>query len=266
MQYHRYAPDPALSQIVEHYWSVEADAPTAPIQAVLVPNARATAQFCLGTPGTRTDPSTGLTARNADVLLPVTTTSYVLSQVGRSHYVGVQFTPWGAKHLWPEERPEPRPLTSLRGTTLEHSALLLDPAAALDRWLMPIADAAGAPSRLVPAAVGIVDSAPGDADVAGLCARLGTSPSTLQRAFAAHVGLSPKQYIDVMRYRDFTDTLLSPTEQDPVAFVAAMAGYYDQGHATRDFKRFTGMTPRAFRESLNGIAQLMRPGVGESTG
>lgn len=53
MDYRRHRPDPALAGLVEHYWSVVSPAPPGPLRAVLVPNGRATVQFCLGRPGLR---------------------------------------------------------------------------------------------------------------------------------------------------------------------------------------------------------------------
>lgn len=48
---------------------------------------------------------------------------------------------------------------------------------------------------------------------------------------------------------------------EPAALMAALAGYADQSHASREFSRFTGMTASTFRDTYDGIARLMaRPG------
>ncbi|HIY65978.1 MAG TPA: helix-turn-helix domain-containing protein [Candidatus Agrococcus pullicola] len=90
-----------------------------------------------------------------------------------------------------------------------------------------------------------------------LCENLSVSASTMYRAFRRGVGLSPKQYIRVIRYRAFTDNLLEEASGRPAAFVAALSGYADQPHAAREFSRFTGMSAREFRNTHDGIAKLM---------
>jgi AraC-like DNA-binding protein len=39
--------------------------------------------------------------------------------------------------------------------------------------------------------------------------------------------------------------------------LASLHGYYDQAHAARDFKRYTGVTASSFQQINNGIARLM---------
>lgn len=251
-------PHHSLADAVEHYWAVRADAPPAPLRAVLVPNGRPTLQFCLAHPGVRIDPTTGVRTTNADVYLPATTLPLVLEQEGASSYVGVQLTPYGGCLLFSKAPTVPTPLRELASPLPTRDELLNEPSTALDAWL----SAARTPKRrdvaLLSKAVAAIDPHPADVEVASLARTVAASPSTLLRQFRTAVGLSPKQYIDVMRYRVFTDALLA--DGDPVgsSLLARLAGYYDQSHATRDFARFTGMTPERFRTALNGIALLMR--------
>jgi AraC-like DNA-binding protein len=60
-----------------------------------------------------------------------------------------------------------------------------------------------------------------------------------------------------MRYYAFVGNLLSDNHQDPYALLASLQGYYDQAHASKEFRRFTGVTPSSFRQTLNSIARLM---------
>jgi AraC-like DNA-binding protein len=39
--------------------------------------------------------------------------------------------------------------------------------------------------------------------------------------------------------------------------LASLHGYYDQAHAARDFKRYTGVSATSFLAVQNGIAALM---------
>jgi transcriptional regulator GlxA family with amidase domain len=72
------------------------------------------------------------------------------------------------------------------------------------------------------------------------------SPSSLGRAFRDVLDTTPWRY--VMRRRiDHAKRLLAHTDR-PLADIALDAGFYDQAHFSRTFKRFTDTTPGTFRE------------------
>ncbi|MEV0717715.1 AraC family transcriptional regulator [Asanoa sp. NPDC050611] len=68
-------------------------------------------------------------------------------------------------------------------------------------------------------------------------ARLGAHPSHLVRAFTTEFGLPPHAYL-VGRRVDRARALLLAGQ--PAAGVAADAGFYDQAHLTRTFRRYLG--------------------------
>ncbi|WP_421735619.1 helix-turn-helix domain-containing protein [Cellulomonas sp.] len=259
MQYRRYSPDPRLAETVEHYWAVAAPSHPEPVRAVLIPNGRATVQFCLGEAGRRLRRGSASAEENADVFLPVTTEPYVLVQSGRSHYVGVQFTPWGAATIWPDAPRDPTPIGELVADRPTEAALKDDPCAALDRWLLTQSARGTVPvgRELVVSAVRLVDQDGEGLTVASLATALGVSTATLYRAFRRWVGISPKEYLSIRRYDRFTSELLALSHGDSSAMLAAAAGYADQSHAAREFKRHTGMSASAFRDRQDGIAEMM---------
>jgi AraC-like DNA-binding protein len=76
----------------------------------------------------------------------------------------------------------------------------------------------------------------------------------LLRHFQAQVGVSPHEYQRMCRIR-----LVKKHLRDgmPLAQLAAVCGYFDQSHMTREFKRRTGLTPTAFiPQSPQGAARL----------
>ncbi len=72
---------------------------------------------------------------------------------------------------------------------------------------------------------------------------LGAHPAHLVRAFTSTFGLPPHAYLVGRRVELARRMLLDGT---PVADVAAGAGFFDQAHLTRHFKRHTGTTPARF--------------------
>ncbi len=82
-----------------------------------------------------------------------------------------------------------------------------------------------------------------DSPIRDLAAELGTSSRTLRRVFTAAVGLSPKRYALIARFRR------AMTQVDRArgrwAEVAAAAGYADQAHLIGDFRALAGLSPAA---------------------
>lgn len=78
-----------------------------------------------------------------------------------------------------------------------------------------------------------------------LAARVGASPTHLVRAFTARFGVPPHAYL-VGRRVDLARRLL--LEGVAPAEVAAAAGFHDQAHLSRHFRRHVGTTPGRYRK------------------
>jgi AraC-like DNA-binding protein len=86
----------------------------------------------------------------------------------------------------------------------------------------------------------------------------GVGPFALIRAFRAETGLPPHVYLNQLRVRQ-ARTLLD--RGVPPAQAAAEAGFADQAHLTRHFKRIVGVPPGAYQRARAGVAgpSLTRP-------
>jgi AraC-like DNA-binding protein len=82
----------------------------------------------------------------------------------------------------------------------------------------------------------------------------GWSPRTLERRFLNEVGLTPKMYQRVVRFRRAFQ-MLGQAGKGTWAQVAIRAGYYDQAHLIRDFRRLAGTPPRDFFGRKPALAQ-----------
>ncbi len=72
---------------------------------------------------------------------------------------------------------------------------------------------------------------------------LGVHPSHLVRAFSTAYGIAPYRYVTGRRVDRARRLLLDGL---PASEAAAKAGFHDQSHLTRHFKRVLGITPGAF--------------------
>ena len=93
--------------------------------------------------------------------------------------------------------------------------------------------------------------------VSDVARRLGCSERTLERHLLDDVGLSPKALQRVVRFRGYFAELQSGT---PGPAAALKAGYYDQSHANRDFRTFTGTSPRAHFAEATALGRVFLDG------
>jgi len=92
---------------------------------------------------------------------------------------------------------------------------------------------------------------------------LGMPARTLERRFRREIGLPPKRLARIARFHAVVRTLDRGRKPD-WAMLAVGAGYYDQAHLIRDFRAFAGMTPGAYLEDRQTMADLIA-GVSDSS-
>lgn len=110
--------------------------------------------------------------------------------------------------------------------------------------------AVGAPGQaLALRAVSMLEASGGALRVEELAAALGVSRQYLATQFRDHVGLPPKLFARICRFRSARAAALaasaataSPYGRD-WASLALDSGYFDQSHLIRDFHDFTGTSP-----------------------
>jgi AraC-like DNA-binding protein len=91
--------------------------------------------------------------------------------------------------------------------------------------------------------------------VKDVCAELGLSPHLFRKLFLRNVGLAPKHYLRIERFRSALN-LLSPDAS--LSDVAFHAQYSDQPHMTREIGQFAAMTPGRLRASKRPFAGHVR--------
>ncbi len=153
-------------------------------------------------------------------------------------------------------------LEELAGTTAANLSDILDRPADLNRLHEELAGAqsqgqrvqqlenfllarirVSAPDPLVAAAVAWIEQNTGGKRIAELAGHIGLSQSALERRFRRIVGISPKTFASVVRLRR---AVRLRKAGDDLTSVAHAAGYFDQSHFIKDFRRATGSSPEEF--------------------
>lgn len=269
MLFERFAPSAKLAVYVEHFWLVSAPGETAARREILIPNGRPMLVLGFANPSVRIDSLTGNRLPNSNMLFGLATQPFVIEQFGASRYIGVQFRPYGLAAF-------------VRGDKLVNQALALDEwlgkagaealnsalmarefgrarVEALDAYLCSVAaDVDGPELHLLSSTITRIEQADGQVSVEDLAKQAPMHYTTLYRLFKHYVGIRPKLYAEIVRYYTLVDGLLRDRPPGSDTLMALLGGYYDQAHALKEFRRFTGVTPTVFRTTLNNIAKLMQ--------
>ncbi len=92
--------------------------------------------------------------------------------------------------------------------------------------------------------------------VAEIADRVGVHPAYLARRFRAEFGVTPGTYARNARLDWAAGQLI---ESDlPIAELAIQAGFSDQSHFTRAFRRYLDQTPAQYRESYRRLGEVAR--------
>ena len=87
--------------------------------------------------------------------------------------------------------------------------------------------------------------------------KLWISDRQVERRARKLTGISPKQLACLSRFQSARDAIWADPTID-LARLAVDAGYSDQPHMTRQFRRYAGQTPAQFRAKLGGAQTMAR--------
>jgi AraC-like DNA-binding protein len=175
--------------------------------------------------------------------------------VGRSRVLGVRLRPAGAFALFGV------PLRELTGSTADLQDLVgsesrrlaerLDEAGSDDARLLLLAEWTA--ERLaerprtdprVAHAVSTIERAGGKVPIGDVVRRVGASPRRFTSMFEEQVGVTPKLFSRIVRFRGLAAALRAGAGS--FGRLALAHGYYDQSHMNADFTEFAGMPPGRF--------------------
>lgn len=102
------------------------------------------------------------------------------------------------------------------------------------------------PDRLIQQSIQKIRSVNGIIKIKDLIADLSVSRDPFEKRFRKVVGTTPKQFSGIIRLRHVIE---SHSLENTLTKTAYLGGYYDQSHFIKDFKSFTGQSPKVFFDS-----------------
>lgn len=256
---HRAYRPPHLAGAVEKLWHSEGA--LAHRGERLLPSATAELLVILGDPFRVVGPHAG--RFGGACLSGVLAGPLLIEQPARHSVLGVRLRPWAARGILGAPPAElDRPVIALGDALGRAAAELAERCheARSTEELFRVAEAF-VTERLAgstPTDPGIARSAAriqdshGLESVAGLRAATGLSKGRFVAAFRTQVGVAPKRYARLLRFRHAAALL--DTGAGSFGDVAQRAGYYDQPHMNADFRELAGYPPGRFlARRYNGV-------------
>ncbi|MEU8761120.1 AraC family transcriptional regulator [Streptomyces sp. NPDC048659] len=262
VRFRRRSPAPPLRPYLEHYWLIDWDL-SEPYASRVVPH-----------PSVNIVCERGQDTGDFAVLSGIGTGLFTKTLTGTGRVCGVQFRPGGFRPFapaWPAAEWTGRTVPLAEAFPLDGTAAagaVLSPAgddarvAALDTLLLAHGPA---PDPAADEAMALVDLVRADRTmrrVSALARAGGLSPRSLQRLFAAYVGVGPKWVILRYRIHEALEQAESaagsgsapdsgPGPGPDWARLAAELGYSDQAHLVRDFTATVGVPPSTYAKTLS---------------
>ena len=257
MIYREHFPLPPLAAFVNRFWYCENAVPAHSLERVM-PSGAAAIVFALANDWLSqvSGPASTAIERGAPAVLVGARSQYeTIVTADLARLAGIHFRPGGCRAFFSLPASEfgevDLPLESLWGAfardlrcRLMHAPSPEAIFSLLESALLPRLQVPGE-SDLLRQGVEVLQRAASAPAITQLAEDLGLTPKRLHRLFLDHVGLGPKRFFRIRRFRAALH-LASLGKSVPWADIALQCGYYDQAHFINDFQAFSGVNPTTY--------------------
>ncbi|PQA93233.1 AraC family transcriptional regulator [Chryseobacterium shigense] len=255
MNYQTFQPRPELSSLIKCYWTLESPEEEIPQQQTIVPDGCMEMIFHYGDLYKQYMDDGQAVVQPRSCVFGQLTQPLVIEPTGTTGMFSVRFQHEGfipfatipIKEMDDKAIPLDR-LFGEDGTELEKNMLQSKTAEekirTVEEFLLKKLDA-DAIDRMVQSTIDTILTANGQISIAELSRQTNINRRQIERKISSAVGLSPKQLSKTIRLQTTLKLLLSK-EFTTLTALAHESEYYDQAHFIKDFKEFTGLTPKEF--------------------
>lgn len=245
------SPSPVLAPFVKHYWTLESRDEENRLQRI-IPTGNIELVFHKGNPMLSNGEKIPLTSICGQSL------SFTdLKPTGTVYMIAVVFHPFGAKAFFDI------PMNEFSHQTIATKDLNSKPLKELEDRILYTSDdnrcigliESFLINNLKPfkeynykrmvAAIQTINSGENQMSVSRLAETVCLSTKQFQRIFNEHVGITPKEFMRIVRFHKALFTLQNNPSMS-FTRLAHECGYYDQSHMTSEFKLLSGYTPSEY--------------------
>jgi len=268
-KFHRIQPWPELSDFISAIWVIHAEncADTFNELEILLPEPSSEIVFNYSDPygkkiinGIRESQIHGLyfTGQNSS--------GYKIKHGQRIRMIGFKFKPWGFSTLFnlsaKDFEHKSLPLSTVYSDTKRIEEALFEAEndeqriSLFQEFLLSMRrKLPGNEDVIVPKVFRDITQSDNDFKLIKYYKEQGIDARTIERKFLKHIGLTPKQVMRITRFNKLIRHNFSQDSNgnliDPVSF-----GYYDASHLSKEFRYFTGESPKKFFQQEHSLLKM----------
>jgi Helix-turn-helix domain len=257
MDYQEYKPSADLATIVKCYWTLEVPFQEDAQRQLILPDGCIEMFFILGDDVKRYTYEDNFIIQPRQMVLGQITEQFYIEPTGNVKTFAVRFYPYGFANFLDQSidvlANKETPLNLLFGeeTAKRLSQKIMDSKTTSERigiiegFLFDRLNDDAIIDTIVKITIDSMFLSKGSQSLSHILKDDLSKRRQLERNFKKQIGLSPKQLSKVIRLQATLKMLLNQTTE---AFtdIAYENEFYDQAHFIKDFKEFTGLTPKAF--------------------
>ena len=262
MNYQIYQPHPDLESLVKCYWTLEVPASVEAQKQRIIPDGCLEMAFILGDDIKRYSSEDEFVIQPRLMVLGQITEPFFIEPTGYVNCFAIRFYPYGLANFLSipikELANKETPLSVLFGeeVTNELGQKITDAEgteariAIIESFLIETLNDRVSIDSVVKETIDTMYLTSGTISIKAMLKNNASKRRQLERKFTEQVGISPKQLCKVIRLQTVLKIMLhQPSES--LSQIAYGSDYFDQAHFTKDFKEFTGITPKEFFEFEN---------------
>lgn len=256
MDYQTFEPNPLINSFVKCYWTLHAPKEANPEKQRIVPDGCMEMIFHHGDLYKQYTEDGGYLLQPRCFVFGQITKTLEIQPRGVTAIFAVRFQPDGFVPFAniPLKQLENNAVSLSKlfgdeGLDLEHKIIAAlttqDRIAIIESFLMNRLMASETIDRMITSSVKTILDLKGQLSVMEIADAVDINRRYLERRFSTVIGLSPKQLAKIVRLQSTIHTMLSKNV-DNLTVLAYESNYFDQAHFIKDFKEFTGVSPKKF--------------------
>lgn len=257
MNYQTFQPSSDLSSLIKCYWTLEVPAEFNSEKQRVVPDGCMELIFILGDDIKRYTSETDFIIQPRAIVVGQITEPFIIQPVDYVHCFAVRFYPYSVpnfittplKNLENKETPIAEIFEQSTADELEqkiiHAVNTQQRIRVIEAFLLNKLNEKVTLDNIVKATVDMLLETSGSSPIKSILKDDLSKRRQLERKFLNQIGLSPKQLGKVVRLQTALKLILNQKTEN-FTKIAYESEYYDQNHFIKDFKEFTGITPKEF--------------------
>lgn len=241
MLYKQFRPDSSLANYIDAYWTAKGDAMELKTEKIL-PDGCVDIIFNLGS-DCKTENGNFLMKSEKAYFVGTMTKCKETKMHNETHLLGIRFKPAAISafykfiplHQVTNQTIElEKPFAPDLKKSIQHSA---------NYFNQFFSDKLTKPNHFLLQIVECINQHKGQIKVEALAQKHFTTVRQLERSFKQYIGISPKEFINFVRFQFTLPLIQNKTSNRSLLDIAFDCGYYDHSHLTNEIKRYTGITP-----------------------